>query len=317
MPIRNEADYLTSATDAVHQQRYPGRVRIFMAIGPSTDDTAAIAANLADLDPDLAVIPNPTGKTPVALNLAITAGRAPVVVRVDGHSQLSSGYIQRAVETLRRTEAGNVGGLQVPLPTTAFETAVATATTSLLGTGGPSYRTGHVEASVDTVYLGVFDRTALESVGLFDEALIRNQDYELNIRLRSAGHDVVFDPELSVGYQPRSTWAALTRQYFEYGTWKAIVVRKHPGSLRLRQVIPAAATILLASSLLGAAKRPRLLFVPMAYATALAGSVAGRPLHRLRVAGVLATTHLAWGTGLIRSMLAQLSQGAAARRRPH
>ena len=59
-----------------------------------------------------------TEKTPAALNLAIRAGSAPVIVRADGHSELSDGYIGRAVETFRRTRAGNVGAMQVPKPTT-------------------------------------------------------------------------------------------------------------------------------------------------------------------------------------------------------
>jgi succinoglycan biosynthesis protein ExoA len=92
------------------------------------------------------------------LNVAIRAGSAPIVVRVDGHSELSDGYIRRAVATMQRTGAANVGGLQVPMATTPFEEAVAAATTSWLGTGGASYRVGGAEGPVDTVYLGVFDR---------------------------------------------------------------------------------------------------------------------------------------------------------------
>ena len=34
------------------------------------------------------------------------------------------------------------------------------------------------------MYLGVFDRQALEEVGGFDPTLVRNQDFELNHRLR-------------------------------------------------------------------------------------------------------------------------------------
>ena len=165
-----------------------------LGVGPSADGTEAIADRLAAASDDLIVVANPSGRTPSALNAAIRAGSAPVVVRVDGHSELSAGYIRRAVEILRETGAANVGGIQRPEPTTPFEQAVADATTSLLGTGGASYRVGSTAGAVDTVYLGVFDRAAIEPVGLFDEPLIRNQDYELNIRLRKAGGTVWFDP---------------------------------------------------------------------------------------------------------------------------
>ena len=145
MPIRNEAEHLATAVAAVRKQDYPGRIRIFLGVGPSDDGTEEVAAELAATGDDLVVVANPSGTTPSGLNAAIRAGAAPIVVRVDGHSELSDGYIRRAVETMERTGAVNVGGLQVPVASTTFEEAVAAATTSWLGTGGASYRVGGVE----------------------------------------------------------------------------------------------------------------------------------------------------------------------------
>lgn len=304
MPIRNEADHLEIAIDSVRRQAYPGRMRIVLGVGPSTDATESLADGLAAESDDLTVVANPSGKTPSALNAAIRAGGAPVIVRVDGHSKLSAGYIRRAVEILRETGAVNVGGIQRPEPTTPFEQAVADATTSLLGTGGATYRVGSTARSVDTVYLGVFDRAAVEAVGLFDEDLIRNQDYELNIRLRDAGNTVWFDPTLSVGYSPRSTWSALARQYYEYGWWKAVVLRKHPHSLKLRQLTPPVGIIgVLVGFLLGTRWRPALM-VPVVYAVAIGGSVRSSK-DRLRTSALLTVVHVAWTIGIVRSLLSR------------
>jgi succinoglycan biosynthesis protein ExoA len=287
MPIRNEAPHLVAAVAAIQAQDYPGELCILMAVGPSTDGTDAVARELAAHHASVTVVDNPSGRTPTALNLAISAGTSPVVVRVDGHSQLSDGYIEQAIETLRRTGAANVGGMQVPVATTPFETSVAAATTSWLGTGGPSYRTGGSECPVDTVYLGVFDRSQIEAIGLFDEHLIRNQDYELNIRLRAAGGTVVFDPGLSVGYVPRGTWRALKRQYFEYGWWKAEVLR-----IGVVAVVVAAAI----------GVRWRVAWViPVTYGAALLS--VGTGSARARTAGVVATIHGAWTWGLIRAVV--------------
>lgn len=300
MPIRNEAPHLAAAVAAIQAQNYAGELRILMAVGPSGDGTAAVARELAARHGSVTVVDNPSGRTPSALNLAIAAGTSPVVVRVDGHSQLSDGYIERAVETLRRTGAANVGGMQVPAPTTPFEASVATATTSWLGTGGPSYRTGGSECPVDTVYLGVFDRSKIEAVGLFDERLVRNQDYELNIRLRAAGGTVVFDPGLSVGYVPRGTWRALSSQYFEYGWWKAEVLRLHPSSLRLRQLVaPTGVVAVVVAAVVGIRWRPAWL-IPAAYVAAILSVGSGST--RARTAGVLATIHGAWTWGLVRAV---------------
>jgi succinoglycan biosynthesis protein ExoA len=305
VPVRDEAPHLRAAVDAVLGQDYPGTVRVTLAVAPSVDGTEDVARALAHDDSRVVVVDNPRGITPAALNVAIGAGSAPVIVRVDGHSELSPGYIRRAVETMQRTGAVNVGGLQVPTATTAFEEAVAAATTSLLGTGGASYRIGGHEGPVDTVYLGVFDRAALEAAGGFDERLIRNQDYELNIRLRKAGGIVWFDPELAVGYRPRGSWAALARQYWEYGRYKAAVMRLHPDSVRLRQVVPPIAVVAVGAALLVAPRRPAALLVPAGYATALAVAAtrAPRPARRALVAGTLACIHATWAAGLLTGLV--------------
>lgn len=297
MPIRNEAPHLATALASVRSQAYPGQLRIVLGVGPSDDGTEQVAAATAAESDDLLVVDNPTGRTPSALNAAIRAGTAPVIVRVDGHSELSAGYIRRAVEILRETHAVNVGGIQRPEPTTPFEQAVADATSSLLGTGGAPYKIGEVARATDTVYLGVFDRDAIEAVGLFDEELIRNQDYELNIRLRAAGGVVWFDPTLSVGYRPRPTWSRLARQYYEYGWWKSVVLRLHPSSLKLRQVIPPIAIVGVGVGLvLGTRWRPALA-VPAAYAVAVGGAVR-RTRHPGVTAAALVTTHTSWVAGM-------------------
>ena len=138
-------------------------------MAPSTDGTEAVAAELAAEHDDVTVVANPAGTTPAGLNAAIRATTGDVVVRVDGHAELSPGYIRRAVETLRRTGAANVGGIQRAVGTTPFEQAVADAMSSPFGTGDATFHYGGDEGPTDTVYLGVFDRAAIEAVGLFDE----------------------------------------------------------------------------------------------------------------------------------------------------
>lgn len=299
MPVRNEAAGLAAAVQSVLAQEYPVRFDVCLAVAPSDDATEAIAQQLAAADSRVTVVANPSGATPAGLNAAIRATAGAVVVRVDGHARLSPGYIRRAVETMRRTGAVNVGGVQAAVGETPFERAVATAMTSWLGTGGARFHVGGAEGPVDTVYLGVFDRAAGDAVGWFDERLIRNQDYELNIRLRAAGGTIWFDPELSVTYRPRSTVRALARQYFEYGQWKAEVLRRHPESLKLRQAAPAALPVALAGALLAGARWRPALLVPIAYAMLVATAAKRRP----RVALAAATMHVAWGVGFQARML--------------
>jgi succinoglycan biosynthesis protein ExoA len=307
MPVRNEAPNLAQAVRAITDQHYPGELDIWLAIAPSTDGTEDVAAQIAAADRRVHIVANPAGSTPAGLNAAVDASSGDVIVRVDGRAQLSAGYIRRAVDTLSRTGAVNVGGIQQAVGETTFERAVAVAVTSIFGTGGSRFRIGGEEGPVDTVYLGVFRREALEAVGSFDERLVRNQDYELNIRLRHAGGTVWFDPTLSATYRPRGSLRALARQYFEYGEWKAEVLRRHPRSLRARQALPPIVTGLV---LAGAVASPRVkaaALLPAGYAVAVAAATVGEARGRLAlwpgVAASFVTIHWSWSAGFAKRLL--------------
>jgi succinoglycan biosynthesis protein ExoA len=303
VPVLNEADHLAAAVAAIVAQGYPGRLEVVLAVGPSRDGTEGVAAALAEADARVVVVPNPSGRTPAALNAAIAASTGAVVVRVDGHSELSPGYVQRAVETLATTGAANVGGIQRAVGDTGMQRAIAAAMTSPFGVGDAKFHYGGAPGPVDTVYLGVFRRDVLDRHGGYDESLVRNQDYELNWRIREGGGTVWFDPELEVTYRPRPTLRSLASQYFQYGQWKRVVLRRHPRSVRWRQLVaPAALLANLAGLLIGAAWRPALL-VPVVYSVATvvsAVSVRGiAPSVRLRLPMVFATMHWSWGLGFL------------------
>ncbi len=234
VPARNEEAQLAKALESVASQDYAGPVEVIVADG---SDGPQVAEMIAQRFPQFRVLPNPQRKTPTALNLAWCAATHEIIVRCDSHSILPPSYIKGAVRTLLRTGAANVGGRQViEERDTAFARALRLAFNSRLGAGDARYRLGGSEGPVDTVYLGVFRRSTLQVMGGFDNKFIRNQDYELNWRLRERGEVVWFDPNLTVSYVPRSTFAALARQYFEYGYWKREMLREHPRSMRFRQV---------------------------------------------------------------------------------
>jgi len=309
MPIRNEATYLEQSVQSILLQTYPREFDICLAVAPSSDATEAIAQHLSAQNNRISVIENPSGRTASGLNAAIAHAKGEIVVRVDGHATLSPDYILNAVKTLRSTGAANVGGIQRPTGRSIFERAVARAMTSKFGTGGSKFHIGGQAGPTDSVYLGVFDRSRAEKVGWFDERLIRNQDYELNIRLRNDGGTIWFDPNLWVDYQPRSSLSQLARQYFQYGWWKAKVVGLHPSSLRLRQLAPVLVTIFLLCSLAISVVNPLSLLVPLLYGlltTAISFSQPRLSLaERLALVLILPTMHLTWGLGFTLSLFSR------------
>lgn len=304
VPARDAAGTLRACVASALAQDWPAPLEVVIAVGPSTDATAEVAGELAAQDARVHVVANDAGSTGAGLNAAIAASHGDVVVRLDAHAVLPAGYVQRSVEVLEQTGAVNVGGVQAARGVTPFQRAVAAATTSPLGTGGAAYRHDGPAGPVDTVYLGVFRRSALDAAGGFDATLLRNQDYELNVRLRARGGTVWFDPSLRVEYRPRGSVPALARQYYDYGRWKREVLRRHPGSVRLRQVVPPVALVGNVLGLaLGARWRPALL-APATYAAAVlvASCTAARGLQpgpAARLPVVLPLMHAAWGAGFL------------------
>src|SRR5262249_47046941 len=178
-----------------------------------------IAHGLAAADPRVTVVANPSGLIPSANNAAIKASRHPIVARVDGHALIPPGYLRRAVATLQETGADNVGGVMAAEGVTPFEQAVAWAMTSPAGVGSARFHTGGRAGPADSVYLGVYRRTALEQVGGYDETYLRAEDWEMNHRIRQAGGLIWVHPGPRVTYRPPATLAALPRPYFRHGRW--------------------------------------------------------------------------------------------------
>ena len=307
MPVLNEEKHLKTAVSSIFEQKglIEGKVEVILAIGPSTDQTKEVAEELKAEYP-VTIVPNPTGKTPAGLNLAIKVAKNDVIVRVDAHSQLSPEYTSLALQILNETGAANVGGVMKAEGEAPIQRAVAWAYGSRFGLGGGSYHVGGLAGPSDSVYLGVFRKEVLEKLGGFNEKMIRGQDWELNLRIRESGEQVWFDPRLEVTYFPRSSLKALAKQFFDTGAWRAQLTKASLKRANLRYFAPPAvvfSTVLgLISSFLG-------IYAPFGLiplATYLIGvvlitaSAKGLSLRaKLSLLIALPTMHFSWGSGFL------------------
>ena len=305
LPVLNEEPHLAESVSAILSQDYVGPLEIILALGPSSDQTNVIAESLAQRDSRIKLVMNPTGKTAAGLNLAIAASNSPVIIRVDGHAKIPSNYLSLAVSILRESGAVNVGGVMAAEGVTKFEIAVARAMRSPLGVGSSRFHTGGKAGEVDTVYLGAFRREAINSVGGFDERYTRAQDWELNHRLRKNGGKIYFDPRLQVTYRPRPNLKKLAKQYFQYGRWRRVVSRSHPGTVNLRYLAPPFTIIGTLTSLILGLLLHSIFFLPAAvYGIFLFISsilIAKSLREFFSLLAIIPTMHFAWGAGFITS----------------
>lgn len=311
MAVRDAAGSLEESVRRVFAQDYPGELELVLAVGPSQDRTREIADELAAAEPRLVVVDNPAGYTPHGLNAAIAAARHDLLVRVDGHALIPADYASRIVGHLTTTDAANVGGRMVAVGTGQVDGAVAVAYGSRFGLGGGAFHVGGTAGPAPTVYLGAFHRAALEAVGGYDEYFLRAQDWELNHRLREAGHTIWFDPEIAVGYQPRDTWRDLVKQQYRTGGWRRRVIARHRSTASLRYLAPPVLVLLVLLGVVAAVLAPLTscwlllgLLAPVDYVLAITAiglhEGRGKPWSvRVRVPVAMALMHLAWGTGFL------------------
>lgn len=309
IPMRNEGEHIRPCLEAVLAQDYPAeRTEIFVVDGRSDDNSREVVERYTRRHPHLQLLDNPRQNTPAALNVGIRQARGKYVVRIDAHTRVAADYVRQCVALLEASGAANVGGQMRPVGQTYMGQAAALSTTSRFGVGDAKFHYSEQEQYVDTVYMGAFRREIFDRVGLFDEELVRNQDYELNVRIRKAGGKILLSPKIVSYYTPRSSLPALWRQYFQYGFWKVRTLQKHPGSLRWRQAIPPLFVLAFFGSLLlgifWTPARPLFLFVAGCYllanliASIIAASRGGwRYLPALPA--IFAAIHFAWGLGFL------------------
>lgn len=320
MPVLNERAYLRRAVETVLAQDVAGPTELILALAPSTDGTTELARELAD-DERIVLVDNPDADIPIGLNRAIRVARYPTIVRVDAHSELEAGYTTRALATLDRVRAANVGGVMKADGRSPFQRAVARAYNSPIGLGGGAYHGGTQEGEAESAYLGVMRREVLHEVGLFDESIRRGEDWELNLRIRRAGYRVWFDPTLAVTYWPRESWSRLARQFSATGRWRGELVRRYGRGNSVRFFAPPALVLTLALSvvvgllqLVGVltgwwAVAASLVYLPViAYALLVIVVALGRGggtgwRDKLWTLAVLPTMHLAWGSGFLIGVL--------------
>lgn len=254
-PMRNEGSNVDEFVRDIAAQDFAGDLEVLVADGNSQDGSSErLSAAAAAAGLNLRVFENPAGWVSQGLNICIREARGDLIVRLDCHSKYPRDYLRRLAELSDQTAAWNVGGRLVPTGTTPAERAVAAAMDSPFGGIGWTRLNGDGPVETDTVTFGAFRPEAFEQAGLFDETLVRNQDDELNLRLRRAGGRIVLDPTITVLYRPRGSLAGVWRQYYEYGLSKVAVMLKHGRVQTVRGLVPSAFVV---STMALAAVSPR------------------------------------------------------------
>ncbi len=257
IPLRDEAARLEPFLDRIARLEAPTpSVELLLVEGQSRDATRALLDNalpaLRDAHPTWRVerLDSPSGLIPHGLNAGILQSRGDVVVRLDAHTLFPEDYLPRLMQALERTGAHNVGGVVRARPGAETPTAraIARARGDLFGAGRSPFRTGARSGPQKTVPFGCFPRETLERCGLYDNRLTRNQDIELNHRVRAARGVVHQEGTVVAEHLAPAGISALFRKHYANGRWNVFATIVAPGCLSWLHFVPGVMLLLIAAA---------------------------------------------------------------------
>jgi len=242
IPCRNEEKFVKNCIDSVLKfedlEKYD--YEILLLDGMSEDKTRSIIEQYIVNNIRIKLFDNPGIIQSTALNIGIKQAKGDWIMRLDAHADYPKNYFKKLIETSLKTNADNVGGVVNTLPFNSSYLAqlVQALTTHKFGVGNSGFRTGMREGEADTVPYGFFKKEIFTKIGLFDERLVRCQDYEFNCRIKKFGGKVWINPDISINYynQP-DILKFLGKQFYKEAPYNAYMWHIAPYTFTARHAI--------------------------------------------------------------------------------
>jgi succinoglycan biosynthesis protein ExoA len=311
LAVRNEAAHIESAIRSLLQQASDSFDLEILAIdGLSTDGTVEVIRDMAAHDARVRLVVNDKCSTPHAFNLGLQHARGEYVCIFGSHARYDTNYISACLEELEKHGAAGVSGYLVTAPSceTLQAQLVAWALAHPFGSSGSSVRT-QKDGFVETIPFPVFRRSVLLEVGGYDEQLDRNQDNDMNQKLRARGHCLYLTCRTKAEYFTRSSITSMAKHAFRSGYWNLLSWRKNPASMSVRHFVPFAfvSAVMMTAMLTWWSS---LLLLTVVGAHAVAGLLAAtqlaireRTLRSLLLPVVFFTFHFSYGLGTLWAVL--------------
>jgi succinoglycan biosynthesis protein ExoA len=252
MAVRNERRHIENALESLRRQKTPGwGIEIIVVDGNSSDGTDELVKRIASGDSRVELLINKHKKTPYAFNLGIQRARGEYICILGAHTTYAQDYIATCLEELKLHGAAGCSGRLITRPGGNGLQArlVAWTLAHPFGTSARSMRTRRA-GFADTIPYPVFLKSAVLDAGAYNTQLHRNQDNDLNQRLRARGYKLYITDRTTCEYFVSPNLVSLATYAFNNGFWNIISFKMNPDSMSLRHFVPGAFVAVLLLSFL-------------------------------------------------------------------
>jgi len=244
IPCRNEEKYLSRCLDSILNNDYPKEfLEVFIVDGLSGDSSQKIIKDYENRFSFIHLLLNENKTVPYAMNLGIKNSTGEYIIRLDAHSEIPNDYISKLIFWSKKLTADNIGAIWITdiKNKNLKSNSIKKVLSNKIGVGNSFFRIGLDQIKeVDTVPFGCYKKNVFEKIGLYNNKLTRNQDIELNKRLKSSGGKIYLLPDLFCTYYARETFWELSKNNYLNGLWNILTVyiTKRIYSVSIRHFIP-------------------------------------------------------------------------------
>lgn len=200
------------------------KIEVILVDSDSSDNTKVIMEtfkknNIQDFY-DIKVLSNPKRTQPCGWNVVLSNYQGDAVVRIDAHASIPTNFIEKNVETLESGE-DICGGFRPNIidETTPWKETLLLVETSMFGSSIAPYRRQQGKTYVNSLFHGCYRRKVFDTIGLFNEDLVRTEDNEIHYRMNKAGFKMCFNPEIISYQHTRSNLKSMIKQKYGNGKW--------------------------------------------------------------------------------------------------
>ncbi len=323
----NEQDALPQLLADICAQDIPHhQVEVVLVDSASTDGTRRCMEEFAVKNTRLTqaegfgfarvqVLDNPARIQAAGWNVVLRNFSGDALVRVDAHASLSIDFLSANVAVLNEGE-DVCGGMRPtmiePGQVTPWHQVLHLAEESAFGSSVADYRRACEPRYVKSLFHAAYRREVLDTVGTFNEKLLRTEDNDFHYRVGQAGYRIKLDPRINSKQFIRSSLGRMLKQKYGNGHWIGRTLFIQPACLQLYHFAPfilVAGALILALFGLAVSWKPFLLCAALYALLCIALSVyavmQSNQKNALMIALplVFAGIHLSYGVGTITGLV--------------